>query len=265
MTTTLDPYSLATVPLEQCANGNTFGTATGFIWKRREKNYLITNWHVVTGRNAETGEPEPCFPVRPDMLRVQFNTRVMDFGKQMREIKLRDENHCPLWYAHPVHQRRRDVVAIPLDIADDDPDVKPYPINSYSDPWNDPWSGGLLVGIGMDVFILGYPFGYKPPGFPVWKRGSIASEPDLTSIGTGYLLVDTASRPGMSGSPVIHRSWGPHLMADGSMIADNEIQTKFIGVYSGRLRTRNSEDAQLGMVWPREDIDDIIDGAKFDE
>jgi hypothetical protein len=35
--------------------------------------------------------------------------------------------------------------------------------------------------------------------------------------------------------------------------------------YSGRRRTRDSEDAQLGMVWPREDIDDIIDGGKFDE
>jgi hypothetical protein len=67
--TKIDPYSLTTVPLEQCADGNSFGIATGFIWQRREQHYLITNWHVVTGRNARTGELET--PVQPDMLRTK--------------------------------------------------------------------------------------------------------------------------------------------------------------------------------------------------
>ena len=104
----------------------------------------------------------------------------------------------------------------------------------------------------MDVFVLEYPFGADPPGFPVWKRGSIASEPHLTRPGPGYMLVDTASRPGMSGAPVIPRSWSNSL-------------TRFIGVYSGRLHTKDPSDAQIGMVWPAEDIEEIIGGAKLDE
>jgi hypothetical protein len=263
MPTTIDQYSLTTVPLELCANGHVIGIATGFIWTRHDKNYLITNWHVVTGRNAETGDLDRDAPARPDIIKAHFNMRVMDFGKQKREIRLRDDDHNPLWYAHPLYQRSRDVVAIPLDVLDECKEINPYPINSFANPWAD--TGGLWAGIGMDVFILGYPFGFQMPGFPVWKRGSIASELDLANFGAGYFLVDTASRPGMSGAPVILRSWGTHLMANGDMITDQSIQTKIMGVYSGRLHTKANTDAQLGMVWPGRIIDEIIDGGKFDE
>jgi hypothetical protein len=121
-----------------------------------------------------------------------------DFLTEPRAIiKIRDENNNPLWYTHPIRKRGSDVVAVPLPMAGNDPIVNMYPINILKS------EADLAVRIGMDVFILGYPFGSPPPGFPVWKRGSIASEPDLTRIGTGYMLVDTASRPGMSGAPVI--------------------------------------------------------------
>lgn len=257
--TALSLYSLATIPLQLRANGNELRrTATGFVWRRHDKNYLVTNWHVVTGRNAQTGEIDPSVPARPDTLRAYFNTRTMDYWKHERDVRLRDDDHRPLWFVHPIHQRKRDVVAIPLDIPDDDPDIKLYPINAAC-------HDDLVIGIGMDVFVLGYPFGFELPGFPVWKRGSIASEPDLAQLGDGYLLVDTASRPGMSGAPVIHRSWGSHILSNGSMVSDSMARTKFIGVYSGRRHTHSSSDAQLGMVWPRQNIEDIIDVGKRDE
>lgn len=255
--TKIDPFSLVTVPLEVCANGKAFANATGFIWKRGEQHYLITNWHVVSGRNAETGKQEA--PVLPDMLRAHFNLRAMNFGKQQYEVAIRDADHKPLWFAHPVRQRGSDVAAIPLPISGNDPIVNMYPINVLRS------EADLAVRIGMDVFILGYPFGAPPPGFPVWKRGSIASEPDLTRLGKGYMLVDTASRPGMSGSPVIRRSWGTHVLEYDATSSTAAPQSKFIGVYSGRLHTSEKTDAQLGMVWPVQDIEEVIDGQKLDE
>jgi len=39
---------------------------------------------------------------------------------------------------------------------------------------------------------------------------------------------------------------------------------KFIGVYSGRLRTQDPLDAQTGMVWSDTYIDEIIDGGLRD-
>jgi hypothetical protein len=150
------------------------------------------------------------------------------------------------------------VVAVPLPIEENDPIVNLYPINVLKS------EGDLAVRIGMDVYILGYPFGAEPPGFPVWKRGSIASEPDLTRIGTGYMLVDTASRPGMSGAPVIRRSWGVHLLEHDATSQTSWPESKFIGIYSGRRHTKDPSDAQLGMVWPVNDIQEVIIGKKLD-
>ncbi|MGD0561671.1 MAG: serine protease [Roseiarcus sp.] len=247
--TKIDPFSLTTVPIEQFANGKMLGAATSFVWKRGAKHYLITNWHVVTGCNAQTREL--LNQVRPDSIRAHFNSRRMDYGKVRREIRIRDEDHKPLWCVHPIRKNKSDIVAIPLEI-DDDTEIGLYPINSMKS------EADLAVTIGMDVFILGYPFGNIPPGFPVWKRGSVASEPDLVNLDRGFLLVDTASRPGMSGAPVIRRSWGAHTLAGGGTSSNGTPQSKLVGVYSGRLHTNDTSDAQLGMVWPASDIEDIV-------
>jgi hypothetical protein len=256
MTTTLDELTLATVPIQSFFNDTPLSTATSFVYRRRDRDYLITNWHVVTGRNAITGD-SLCLGARPDRLRAQFNVQHASFGKREIDIKLRDEE-APLWLVHRNHHdepnSRIDVVAIPLDLGTDRPPA--YPVNDCA---NDK----LKIIIGMDVFILGYPFGAKPPGFPVWKRGSIASEPDLVRRTTGYYLIDTASRPGMSGSPVILRSWTSLMAKQGVVAIQDRPLNRFIGVYSGRLSTEVSE-AQIGIVWHESFIPEIIDGNRPD-
>lgn len=122
----------------------------------------------------------------------------------------------------------------------------------------------LAIQIGMDVFILGYPFGIGYEGLPVWKRGSIASEPQVLDPRHPYVLIDTASRPGMSGSPVIRRSWNTHMYADGSMAVGQLTATTFFGIYSGRLATTDPLDAQLGLAWPARLIEEIIAGRQRD-
>jgi hypothetical protein len=149
------------------------------------------------------------------------------------------------------------VVVLQLPLDGNEPAINMYPVNSLA-------SSNLRLQIGMDVFILGYPFGAPPPGFPVWKRGSIASEPELTQLTTDYMLVDTASRAGMSGSPVIRRSWGTHLLDNGTKVDDGQTATRFVGIYSGRLHTALRIDAQLGIVWPRRIIEEIIAGGRRD-
>jgi Trypsin-like peptidase domain len=256
----VDPLTLTTVPVHPFFNDTGLGVATGFVYRRREL-YFITNWHVVTARNAETGKNLNSHGGRPNLLRAQFNFAAQDFGKEEIAIKLRDEDGAPLWLVHPVHPRnsydkRIDVVAIPLSQCADHRPSAVYPINDLA-------NAKLKVSIGMDVFILGYPFGAKSPGFPVWKRGSIASEPDLVRLTDGYYLVDTASRPGMSGSPVILRSWTNHMTEPGVMAISDRPLNRFIGVYSGRLEADKSE-AQIGIVWHESYIDDIIDGNRRD-
>ncbi|MCG2625615.1 serine protease [Bradyrhizobium sp. WYCCWR 13023] len=253
--TEVDAFSLTTVPVEQLANGTPMNNATAFVWKHGAQHYLITNWHVVTGKNAYTNKQET--PAAPDSLRCLFNVRVGDFGKQQWDIRIRDDNHNPLWLIRPSMARSVDVVAIPIPMTGNEPVMNMYPINALL-------SKPLKTKIGMDVFILGYPFGSAPPAFPVWKRGSIASEPDLVRMTTGHYLVDTASRPGMSGAPVILRDWTNNYV-EGSMRAFNDQPaTNFLGVYSGRMRAA-SDEAQIGLVWHASFIEEIIVGNKRDE
>lgn len=119
-----------------------------------------------------------------------------------------------------------------------------HPINEMPN-----YSG--TVPIGIEAFILGYPFGIGVSTLPIWKRASVASEPSVKISGKPCFYVDTASRPGMSGSPVILR----HRMAIGP-------PTTFIGVYSGRIGSEDELQAQLGIVWRAEVIDQIITAGR---
>ena len=148
-----------------------------------------------------------------------------------------------------------DVVALPIGEAVKEK-VTLLPVNELA-------SGKIAIRIGMDVFILGYPFGSALPAVPVWKRGSIASEPSLVQLTTGYYLIDTASRPGISGSPVILRSWSNDVLESNMWVSTNDQLPvdRIIGVYSGR---KIPEDAQIGLAWHVDYIDQIIDGGRRD-
>jgi hypothetical protein len=159
----LDRFSLCTVPITQLANHSPMASATAFVWKLNHQHYLITNWHVITGRNTQTGKLEA--PARPDTLRALFNIRIGDFGKQQWDIKIRDDDGRPLWLVHP-NGGRIDVVVLPLRMSGDDPVMDMCPINSYT-------SKPLRIQIGMEVFILGYPFGAAPPAFPYGSGGQL--------------------------------------------------------------------------------------------
>jgi hypothetical protein len=158
----------------------------------------------------------------------------------------------PKWFVHPVHKHEVDVVAIPLPQAQGDQTY--LAINRLSREL-------LSIQIGMDVFVIGFPFTPRAPWLSTWKRGSIASEPQMVGLADPYHLVDTASRPGMSGAPVVLRSYGAHLTESGPS-GTTAPATRFFGIYSGRLHTKELDDAQLGRVWPERTIIEIID-AEF--
>lgn len=254
----LDLLSLSTVPITPFFNERQLPEATGFVWKRRNRLYLITNWHVAAATNPFTRALLLEGGARPNRFRCPFIIRIGAYERELIDIPIRDENDAPLWLVHPSQRIRPiDIVAIPLDEEELNGKVTLLPLNELA-------PGRIAVMIGMDVFVLGYPFGSSPPAFPVWKRGSIASEPDLVKITTGYYLIDTASRPGMSGSPVVLRSWKGHVMETNNFMpmTDGPID-RVIGIYSGRKDDAPSQ-AQIGMVWHVDYIDNIIDGDTRD-
>ena len=119
----------------------------------------------------------------------------------------------------------------------------------------EPFNEDTKVEIAEDVFIIGFPFGRIGGIVPIWKRGSVASEPILDMEDMPFFYVDTATKEGMSGSPVIYYKSRPMtLLGEGKM---SRYFTKFVGVYSGRLKTSAGNDPQLGRVWKASVIAEI--------
>jgi S1-C subfamily serine protease len=254
--TTLDPFTLAAVPLEQYFEETRLGHGTGFMWKKENQFYMVTNWHVLSMQDFFTRANLRPDAGRPNILRTLFNVQAGSFDKQRWDIRIRDEHGKPMWLVHP--SRRVDVAVLPIPFKPEELIISLYPLNLLA-------NARLRIEVGMEVFVLGYPFGIKPPAYPVWKRGSIASEPQLARLTTDYILVDTASRPGMSGAPVIRRSWSNHMVEPGFIaVVDTPVNT-FIGIYSGRVPTDHPHEAQIGLVWSEYLIDEIIAGNVRDQ
>jgi hypothetical protein len=254
---TIDQYTLATVPIETYFGARKLAMGTAFVCEKDGNFYLITNWHNLSGKDPDTGKHLSKTLAEPDRMTVWWNLKGQMAGKFSATVLIRDPTtNRPLWRVHAVHGNKVDVVALPVTPL---PTAEMYPINGMQ-------SDSLLIQIGMDVYILGYPYGMGLVGLPVWKRASIATEPELVGIAPAplYMLVDTASRPGMSGSPVIRRSWAIHLPKAGGTSVGNPTATELVGIYSGRIASSDPLDAELGMVWPVPLIWEILAAGKQD-
>jgi hypothetical protein len=117
------------------------------------------------------------------------------------------------------------------------------------------------------VYVLGYPYDINGgKELPIWKRGSIATEPSINIDNLPKILIDTATRPGMSGSPVIYRRSGIIYKDDSMELSKDTIIgtiSGFLGVYSGRINAKDTLEAQLGIVWKEEVIEEILKGEVF--
>ena len=93
----------------------------------------------------------------------------------------------------------------------------------------------MAIQIGNEIFILGYPLGFTHfMETPIWKRGSIASEPHLeTQSANSRVVTDATTRQGMSGGPVIMRA-KTHYVNETGQIIERANATRWIGVYASR-------------------------------
>lgn len=258
--------------------------ATGFFLRAENALLLVTNWHVVTGLNPR--DPSLARSVIPHFMKV---TVVRSGGEYICELSLPlyGTRLEPLWEEHP-DGAKVDVVIYPLPIA-----LERYfqfiDIQSAEDDVR------IAETVAKDVFILGYPFsrdemkaafGEDAPYYvPVWKRGTIATEPTLR-LAHRVLLIDSLSRPGMSGSPVVIAQDDRMLKANdeansevigrilsgesgairdldfGALTDERVKHFRFLGVYSGVVGNTHLSEAALGLCWHADTLRELTANAR---
>jgi len=153
---------------------------TAFIYQYEANTYLVTNWHNVTGRNPKSKETLSDVGNEPDNLVMGIPT-IQNPNEQPMMIKwewkilelYEDQNReIPVWLHHPVHSENVDVVVIPL------PGVEETALKHSKDPILN--LENIRLYPSLDVYVLGFPRGMSGGAhFPIWKRGTIATEPDI--------------------------------------------------------------------------------------
>lgn len=244
----IDPISATTAKITMFFNETELSTGTCFFWRSDGEVYLITNWHNLSGKDNITGKHLSDRLAEPNAIQFTvFLKRQSGIEVGKGRFPLLDESDRPQWLEHPKFGNRVDVVALALG-------------HEFRDAvcLNDQAKSPLLVEVAMDVFIIGYPLGIGVKDVPLWKRGTIASEPGLDVDDLPLLYVDTASTKGMSGSPVLLRARSGRMEDGSTTMSSSSIMNRVVGVYSGRVGQKSGLDAQLGRVWKAHLVDEII-------
>lgn len=254
----VDIYSACAFPISLSAGEAEIGRATGFLWKMSGRVLLLSNWHVFSGRKPSTGRPINPLCAIPDTIKFQCASKMSPMVEHSVAMSLQSRDGRNVWMQSGEYGQRVDIAFLDVTGALHDPNcAKAFSedvicINEQDE------NHELIARIGSPVFVLGFPLKVRPTGiFPILKRASIATEVDLDVNGLPSFLIDTATREGMSGSPVIQRliveSPGNQLLWRAAPTGD----TRFLGMYSGRHIGEIGE-AQLGIVWKRNVIESLL-------
>jgi hypothetical protein len=137
-------------------------TGSGFFWRASGKQYLVTNWHNVSGRNPVDDSPLSPTAAIPD--RITFTIYVTvetpaDPGRfaaipANATTLLYDANGTRLWMEHPTLGKQVDVVALPMSELNHPQAHVTFVNELYPD---------ILVRphVSQDAFVVGFPPGHN--------------------------------------------------------------------------------------------------------
>jgi hypothetical protein len=263
-------------------------SASGFVLEVGNQYYLITNWHVVSGRDISARDVhQPA--LEPYTVRTALQTYVTGeendlFSRGLWNkitIQLYDDNNAPTWREGQANQRKQplvDVVALPIPWArtfaselSRDAEMRKGLSGQIPKGMMGPWTNltpepllwGKIRAIPLSaidtdvkygppdmVYIIGYPHAWAPAG------------PDRTSAAFWRTssIASEINEPGM-----IHESGffvdpaAPEGMTGSPVIGMKDNRLKLLGVYSDRSTAEFG--AHAGLVWDACLIKELLRGS----
>lgn len=260
--------SLAVTKIDLFYHSEFLTSATGFFFRFGQTVALVTNWHVLSGVHPillGTRDSRGYYPTR-----IQFHVSLFDNASGIAECRAVEltvsSEHGTCWFQNACSSPLIDIAWIDISQALSDFDeIKSKIVCIEAKILVAEDGSGITHGyppITSEVFILGFPKGLQLQGaIPIWKRGTIASEPLLHTTAGPVVLVDTVTRDGMSGAPVLY--FGDVVLTpDGKPVnLKRDGKPWLVGVYAGREgTTKNEIEMALGRVWQRS----LLDASFFD-
>lgn len=276
--TKVDHLSMITTKVLLLKSDSLVSQGTGFFFitqdtvNKQSTVFLVTNYHVLTGSAPEENKA----PIGDNIIfffhKDQNNTSDL---KQIR-FPLFTKTGRPIWVSSSKY-KSADIAIIPL------------PTSLYSDcklqGISEEWAKSQIVlHPTSSLTLIGYPYGFSDTknALPIWKTGTIASEPLIDFDGKPLFLVDISAFPGMSGSPAFAIAFGMYEVEQGSVTPGSV--KKFLGIYASMQMLEEkkyleqldadkkegikiSESLELGHIWKADLIIDIINGidkAKYE-
>jgi hypothetical protein len=244
---------------------------TGFIVGHPHDLIFVTAGHVLSGLDGSTGKVlDEVGGARPDVLRLRLAvpSEASPAAERTLDIPLYtdEEWEQPLYYKHPA--QAVDVAAIRLPFEFGPELVMPFDVQhrikeADFDARQEPdavardASRDLPLFVAERLFIIGFPFG-DTGTWPaaIWSTGYVASEPQASYRGRPAFLVDSRTRPGQSGSPVVrHITPEIPVRVGEDVVFHEQTFTELVGVYSGRI----DPGSDLGIVYTAEAIEQVLD------
>ncbi|MDR0975990.1 MAG: serine protease [Christensenellaceae bacterium] len=231
----MNPFSLSSFYTEAYYNDIRLGPATSFAYAFEGKKFLITNLHVVSGKNTNTGKCLDKTASIPNKLIIHYYNQKGDKKNYIinyNELNLSDE-----WLFTD---------KIDIAIKEMPADFDAVAINTLEFELEE--NETLQLDIKDTLIVLGYPNGLPNNFLPIFKTASIASEPVVFGKKLDTFYIDAATRKGMSGSPVLYSSNILKTNKNNAFLPC--VVNSLVGIYSGRDGLwENEADAQLGIVW----------------
>ena len=279
MSKKMSPVSFFSLHLELVRKGKKIGSGTGFIYKPDgvDQNFLVTNYHVLTAR----------YPDKPDKLvngfegspdEIQFSALSRDnYEPTTYKLPMLQEGKPIVWMEHKDRTQGVDIVAIRIEPPQNAAVISQRELNLVDD---------ISFEVGSDLFIVGFPFGLALGNLlPIWKRGTVASEPLFRPNGLSVFYIDSFVKSGMSGSPVFameirevfqlksedaklfRKSQRGELseldvikQLDPKSFQESQHRKYFqlVGIYSANILLNDNKDPNIGVVWHKKLIDEIF-------
>jgi len=275
----IEHISLITTPIVLLKGDSVISQGTGFFYILEDSTkgnviFLITNYHVLTGNSPKTKQ----LP-KGDNIKFYFHKDPNNPG-DVNEIKipLFTKENKEVWITSEDYPKA-DVAAIPILPVF----TKGASVYAITENWT---KSNMKIRPTSAITLVGYPYGFfdKKNWLPIWKTGTIATEPSYDFEGKPLMLIDISAFPGMSGSPAFAIANGAYQTVDGPTTVGQV--RMFLGIYASmqmvteakyleELTQKDSGEGikissslELGHIWKADLIVNMIkhiDVKKYEE